>query len=451
MTVDATLIAAVDGVWRLKPPGPAQLTQHPAFLNLAALCTDRYGSGVKLAIALHQALSSIGLPFQFAKRPDLIVSAEQAATALDKSLCATSRVIRYLVPLDQAEDLPPMTFGSCRVAHFSAEELAGLFDSPRLARLYPNYPLDVKRLAAFHWLIVEEESPLDPRPEARAVPFFFEPLDQDFGAVDPHRRTYPEPVERALFFLLTAPWEEWVTHAEIEWRGFRVPWVYTLDADICVRPARPPDPGSLSWEPYFFEDHWGEEVEDERPSELSLEDHAGAAATALLTDANWRQTEAALAGPAFETPVRHFFVRAFLTDGIDEFMAHITTIEAALGMEADHRKGLRQQPDPDPDLRSTGRMVARIAALIDDLPAARIFGDLFDLRSEFIHGRKANGAIPSAQQVAARDLARRVVKALVDHSCSSGCPRENLLYDLLTAGAAMLRKVKSSQGSALPT
>jgi hypothetical protein len=40
--------------------------------------------------------------------------------------------------------------------------------------------------------------------------------------------------------------------------------------------------------------------------------------------------------PLFETTIEHFFVRAFLEDPLDEFLAHITTIEAALGLKSDY-------------------------------------------------------------------------------------------------------------------
>jgi hypothetical protein len=47
----------------------------------------------------------------------------------------------------------------------------------------------------------------------------------------------------------------------------------------------------------------------------------------------------------FETPIVHFLVRAFLAEGVDEFLAHITTIEAALGLRADYQKRFRIAPD----------------------------------------------------------------------------------------------------------
>lgn len=437
MAVDEPLTNCIETLWRLTPPGPDQLMQHPAFIKLAELSRPRYGGGEKLAFSLHQVLLAIGLPCRLSKRPDLILLPAQAAEALDIALSRKARTVRYLAPLDLGGDLPALSFGPCRVATFTAAELAVLFDAPRLARLYPDYPFDAKRLSEFYWLVIEEEAELDPSPEKRAVPFWFESLARDFGAVDPHPTQFPELVERALFFLMTGPWEDWSTHEGLEWRGFRVPWVYTLDADLCVRPMRPPDPGTLSWEPWIFEDRYGDEVELERPVEYHLDDEAQDAST-LFDDATWQRLEVALAAPLFETPVMHFLVRGFLSDGIDEFMSHITTIEAALGLEADHFAKLRQQPDPRPNLRSTNRIGARIAALLGDVPAAKDFGALFNLRSGFIHGRKSVGMISSAQRVTARRLARRVVAALVGRAILDTRTREDVLYDLLIAGAPII-------------
>ena len=67
-------------------------------------------------------------------------------------------------------------------------------------------------------------------------------------------------LQSALYFLLVAGWEEWSTMQEVDWRGFRVPWIYTLDEDLFVRPVRPPNPDSLTLEPWIVEDHWGEEI-----------------------------------------------------------------------------------------------------------------------------------------------------------------------------------------------
>src|SRR3546814_11100973 len=72
----------------------------------------------------------------------------------------------------------------------------------RLARNFPNQILDVKRLAQFHWLVVEEEIEIDPRPEARTAPFMYMTFNRDFGEIDPHLGRFPPAVEAALFFQI---------------------------------------------------------------------------------------------------------------------------------------------------------------------------------------------------------------------------------------------------------
>src|SRR3546814_20966708 len=105
----------------------------------------------------------------------------------------------------------------------------------------------------------------------------------------------------------------------VDWRGFRLPWIYTGDDDLFIRPAPPPSADSLSLEPWIVEDNWGEEIELERPTALPLDDEAQAE-LARFNNGAWEQLQAARATSLFETPVEHFLVRAFLADGMDEVM-----------------------------------------------------------------------------------------------------------------------------------
>src|SRR3546814_10194725 len=84
--------------------------------------------------------------------------------------------------------------------------------------------------------------------------------------------------------------------------------------------------------------------------------------------------------------LEHFLVRAFLADGMDEVMAHMTAIEAALGLEMDHKTRLRPKPDPHKNVSSaTGRVAARITAIMNDRPSGQAFKDLFELRTAFVY------------------------------------------------------------------
>jgi hypothetical protein len=343
-----------------------------------------------------------------------------------------------LCPLDLADELPVLSFGSARVADFSADHLAGLFDAPRLARNFHHQPFEEKRLAQFRWLVVEEEIALDPRPEARAAPFMYMTFDRDFGEIDPHLGRFPPAVERALFFLLLAQWERWSTMQEVDWRGFRLPWIYTVDDDLFIRPSPPPSADSLTLEPWIVQGDWGEDIELERPTVLHLEDDA-ASGLALFTDRAWKDLETARATDLFETPVVHFLVRAFLADGMDEVMAHMTAIEAAVGLEMDHKKWLRPKPDPHKTVSSaTDRVAARVAAILNDRASVQHYKNLFELRSTFVHGRAGLQRVSTAQRVMARSLARGVARGLVDVALQGARSRQDVLSDLLDQGVKYL-------------
>ncbi|MDE0554046.1 MAG: hypothetical protein OXI24_07530 [Candidatus Poribacteria bacterium] len=311
-----------------------------------------------------------------------------------------------------------------------------MFDAPKLLRNYPTMPLDADRLSQFHWLVIEEEFELDPRPEARATPFMFVDMSQDFGEIEPHLGRFPPAVESAVFFLLLAPWEDWSTMPEVDWRGFRIPWIYTVDDDLFVRPARPPIADSLTLEPWIVENNSGEEFELERPSKLRLEDRA-MPALQHLTDAKWNELQAARATTLFETPIVHFLVRAFLADGMDEVMAHMTAIEAALGLEADYRR--KPKTDLHRQMPPTQRVAARLGGVLADAKASKDYRDLFELRSAFVHGRGGIHKVSTPQRLLARSLARRAVQALVVRASQSLGTRDQEMADLLNKGAVLLK------------
>jgi hypothetical protein len=362
---------------------------------------------------------------------------EEAAKDLDAAMRATHAKRIHLVPLDLAADLPSIAFGSARLGRLTADELRTLVDETRLKRLYPRQDFDAARFSEFHWLVVDETVALEHEPEARAVPVLFMDLSRDLGQIEPHKGRFPSAVEEALFFLLLAPWESWSTMAEVDWRGFRVPWVYTVDSDIFVRPNTPPSPDTLSWEDRIYDDGYGGTYEEERPVELRLEDDV-ATELPVWDQSRWAIVEQAKQSVLFETPIVHFLVRAFLAEGVDEFLAHITTIEAALGLRADYQKNFRAAPDRHKKLRATDKMRGRVAGLLGGRRYADQYEQLFNVRSAFLHGR-AMAAISTEERVMARSLAREVVEALILATQTGPIPsREDFLDGLLDKGAPLL-------------
>lgn len=437
MAASAALVEAVEALWRIPRPGPDNFLAAPAFVALSELCQRNYGGG-KPVFALSGALRSLGLPCHLpANRSELSLSPKDAADAIDQAYMRSTMRRRHLCPLDLADDLPELVFGQARVARFSAGELAELFDAPRLARNFPNRPIEVQRLARFHWLVVEENVAVETTAEERSTPFMFMTLARDFGEINPHLGRFPPAVEAALFFLLLAPWEAWSRIPEVDWRGFRLPWIYTAAEDLFVRPSPPPSADSLSLEPWIFNGDWGEQIEDERPTTLPLDDDAQTG-LAQFTDAAWRECEVARSTSLFETPVAHFLVRAWLADGMDEVMAHMTAIEAAMGLEMDHKKGMRPKQDPHKRLTATERVAARIAGALDDPASVQAYRDLFELRSKFVHGRAGLQKISTVERMSARSLARGVARALVDLAAQPVRSRQDVLTGLLDRGVHRL-------------
>jgi hypothetical protein len=124
-----------------------------------------------------------------------------------------------------------------------------------------------------------------------------------------------------------------------------------------------------------------------------------------------------------------------LPRAFDEFLAHITTIEAAVGLQSDYGKAQRKIPNLKKQPSATRRMVARIAVLLGEEAAGEEYRHFFQLRSEYVHGRQMED-IASGDRIGARRLARRVVNGIIDAALSERRPqsRKDFLDGLLDRG-----------------
>lgn len=434
-SVPTALEDALDRLWPLSPLDPNVLFKTPAFVYLRTVCQDSYantGWEQTLNFALLYALHSLGLPcLQSPATATSTLSVPEVARALDRAFRLETVTWTHLCPMDLASDLPPLKFGTAELRRFSSEELRNLFGWEQLTRHYPSGLPDLSDLSQFQWLVVSEARRAESTASARALPAIETILSTpDPARIDPHTSRLPTAVERALLFLLLAPWEDWAEMPCIDWRGFAMPWIYSRCDDLFVRPPLPRTARSLSWEPRMGTNRFGEEVEWEAPVELPLRDTVSQL-PGILSETAWADLQAALRSPLFETPVAHFLVRAYLADGIDEFLAHMTLLEAALGTVRDYPP--RPKPDPHKHLGgATQRMVARVSSLLESSADGTTYDHLFKLRSVFLHGRPSH-PISVEDRVAARRLARRVVRELSRVAASSAIgSREDWLDTLLT-------------------
>lgn len=436
--VPAALESAVSNLWSLRPLDPNALFKAPAFAHLRTVCQESYantGWEQTLNFALLYALHSLGLPCLQSPLSKPSCSLPEATRALDRAFRSETVTWTHLCPLDLASDLPPLRFGPVELRRFSSDELGRLFGWEQLLIHYPSGLPDLGDLAQFQWLVVSETRPTESTAGARALPAMETLLSTpDPARIDPHTSRLPAVIERALFFLLLAPWEDWAEMLSIDWRGFTLPWVYSRSDDLFVQPPFPRSAHTLNWEPHFATNRHGEEIEWEAPVALPLRD-AVSQLPNMLCEKAWADLQAALRSPLFETPVTHFLVRAYLADGIDEFLAHLTTLEAALGTQRDYPP--RPKADPHKHLRgATQRMAVRVSSLLGSPEHGTMYSRLFDLRSAFLHGRPVQ-PISVEDRVSARRLARRVALELIEVAGSSEIgSREDWLDTLLAKGAS---------------
>ena len=437
--------AALAELWRLEPGmyvSPANIydiRRHPAFRRLREVCRDDYPDSGKHGPdhALVEALRSLGIPAGLpAGHAHLALPVDEAAEMLDATLRATEFRRFHLAPLDIAlKNLPLLSFGPAKVRCPDRSELQDYFDLPRLKRYFGHdHEFGIDELSQFPWLIVEESSDIDRAPEARGGVFSSicnadgtvrrKDLEESLGRIEPHMSRFPTAFEDALFFLLLLPWEDWTTRY-FPWRGFKVPWVHSVDNDIFSPPKLPPSPDSLIWDEIYGLDEYGsDEWLGRSPLQHSyLDDNKVSDLVSSASDHRWSLVQEARKSKLFETPVAHFLVRAFEADGIDEFLAHITTIEAALGHIKDARSGGIK--------KNIGKRTGR---LLNDPRCGEKFAELFETRCEFVHGRSGVKDISSEDRRAARNLARRVTNALIERAdCTKAESREEVLNRLLAA------------------
>ena len=417
------------------------LTRTPGFARLREVCRAEFavsGGDRTLDFGLTRALGNLGCPAIDPVAGRAPISPEEGATRLNRAFRQTEVRSTHLLPLDMADRFARVSFDPANAGSFSSAELGALLEGPGGPRgRRPGLPLD--HLSSFRWLVVEETTPLTGKTvQVRSFPELSFDMSQDFGRIVPHPRTRPQVVDDALFALLLLPWEDHDTEYNPEWRVFRVPWVYTVTDDLFARPPATPDLEALTETEVACAAGDGTWVETMQPYVIGLNDGADAM-VATLDPASWARLEAARAHPLFAPPLAHFFIRAFFSDPIDEFLAHIMMLEAALGQPEDAQSWTRRQFAGGYNPGAKTRVAARLTALLGDAAAGRSYEHLFAQRSAYVHGRPM-GDISSVARLQARALARRTASALVDLALRNGpASRDECLDLLLDAGIGPLR------------
>ncbi|QKJ89262.1 hypothetical protein PMPD1_4364 (plasmid) [Paramixta manurensis] len=431
-TIPDEFIAAFNRVWLL-PAGMdhnAILNSHE-FLHLRNTSDKHCHAQIEgnfFDPFLLRGLHKLGVPCFFtAGSPLAAADMSETAAQCYGALMKRHEQHIYLCPLDCAGCIPQIETANWSIRRFSKNELDELLNSLPLQRVPGNVSADTARLSQFLWLVVRHVEEMRADFAERYWPWN---ANRDHpGAVSPYKFIHPEAVESAIFSLMLAPWEEWQHNEEYYWRPFNIPWVHTLSDDIFRQQLPIPSAATLSWVLCSYHDENVGWDEYEAPHEYAY----SVTCDQLMPffDPQFcNQLEAAVTSGLINVAARHQFVKAFMSDGVDEFLAHVVVIDACIGETSADKameKHLRR-------LQSTGRLKYRLAGLLNDASVKESMNVIYNARSDYVHGN-ALEEIPGEHILQARSLAQKTLNAIVTEAGRSpGLVREAFLDDILRRG-----------------
>ena len=412
------LQAAIARLWAADHKTEDSALASKEFLGLFNLCRQltagtRYQvradfDVTQLQWEIRNLFRTIGAPWF----EGVVPTTESATSSLQKAYSDEEHSLVQLVPLDIADELPRFAYGPFEVRDFSTAEFSQIVQLARLSRFGPFATPDVAKLSQFTWLVCRTVQRR--YPPTRSATFLNGIQLDEVGRIRHRKRRFDPALESGMFVLILPPWEDATVHEFWTWQPFRMPWVYQLSNDPLREPPRAPDLSTLTWE---LRVDPGTEDEYEVPLQNTIDSKIDLRLSDLPL--LWEKAELVLAKArsgkgCFNPLVEHYFLRAFEDEGLDQLLWHIATVDAAIG---------------DGDKK---RLVKRVKQLVQDAKSAKLFAELYDLRSEYVHGRPIDDSnLWQTNLREARRIARQVVLGVLQSAYSNpGWSRKNLLRHL---------------------
>jgi virulence-associated protein VapD len=310
-----------------------------------------------------------------------------------------NRNITYLAPIEyvtlSAHRISAETF---EIRTFSKAELDSLLDISVRQLFYPWAVIDTSVLSDYWFIVVREKKPIFPIGK----------INIDLASVGKVSIQYSpyHPLERAIQRLALFDWQPDYTRGNSKkeewqgWLGFHIPFVLKVSDNLLEAPTRAPSLSSLETEP-DFDPATGEEL-GERPAwYINLDEQETEALARCLSTVDKLLGNIRIAENVWPFISRGlgFLVKGFFEKGLEQLLWHITVLEALLGED---RAGV------------TTRLARRIGAILGASEAERKairkqFEQLYEFRSNLVHGNQFRKQIWAGHLLEARGLARKTL------------------------------------------
>ena len=314
----------------------------------------------------------------------------------------------YLAPLELVRFAGgPMDFGTFQIRRYSQAQLEELLRNAANQAFYPWAETDLNLLTQYWYLSVTKSVPTH---RISVIPSVEKLLNTDLGTADEVKVQWPRIPQTLEFPLRTLALFDWKPdnsrlpqlreHFQHEWQGFSIPFVLRVTDNLLEPPTSAPNLTGLSLELRF--DTEGEEIGEEPWTPINLDSEES-----LAFEATIKRTGQLLAGVKtkehgwdFIDVALNYLFKAFFAGGLDQLLWHITVVEALVG---ENKEGglleiLR---------RRVGRALAKTES--ERKALRKSFSELYNFRSQLVHGSpfEKNASIEHLTQ--ARDIARTLL------------------------------------------
>lgn len=284
-------------------------------------------------------------------------------------------------------------FRKFKIQRFSKKELDNLFDNKLSHIFYPYAELDTDKLSHY-WFIREEREEKKQR-----VNFNIINIGITYNEIFRVSRTFPDRIIQLLALF------DWGANKkrtsdkydeDIGWLGFSIPISICITDDILKSPRPSPNLSDLEFIPVF--DTHGEELGEEPQIYIHIEKDELQKLKFIVKESlrfledidlkqcNWEFLDIAMG----------YLAKAFFAEGLDQLLWHIIILEALFGEKNEVMETIRRRVSNIFGKTESERKSIR-----------KTINDLYDFRSDLVHGNIFNKQVFKRHLSEARSYARK--------------------------------------------